>query len=424
MNSEKGDRMEIKNDRAILVGLELLSAQYKMEDSLEELENLAKAVQIKTVDKFIQRAEKINPRFYVGSGKVQEIKKSIEVLDANIVIFDDPLSPAQIANLEKELDCQVIDRSFLILSIFAQRAQSKQSMLEISLAQKEYMLPRLIGLGKSLSRQGGGSYNAKGPGETKLELDRRKLTSEITAIKRELAKISTEKDISRKRRIQNGIPIVALVGYTNVGKSSLMNSLSEKIGTTIDNVLEKDMLFATLDTKTKRMQKENYPPFLLIDTVGFIRKLPHELIRSFESTLKDVIDADLLIIVADGAYFNLLQIESTINVLSRIGANATKKLFVLTKKEIAITTPLFIDDYIFVSNRTKENIDELITTIYNNIYSENRIVSLKLTFSQSNIFNTLKESTTIINIDYLDDGYLIKTILSKKEYNKLKDYIV
>lgn len=416
--------MKTIKDRAILVGLELLNDPYKMSESLEELEGLASALDIVTVDKIIQRTEKVNPRSYVGKGKVLEIKKSIEVLDASMVIFDDPLSPAQIKNLEAELDVQVIDRSFLILSIFAIRATSRQSMLEVSLAQKQYMLPRLVGMGKSLSRQGGGTYNAKGPGETKLELDRRRLLNEIASIKAELTKISIEKDVARKRRLDNKIPIVALVGYTNVGKSSLMNSLSQKLNNETEKVFEKNMLFATLDTKTKRMQKDNNPPFLLIDTVGFIKKLPHELVRSFESTLKDVIDADLLIIVADGAYYNDIQIDSTLNVLNRIGAGTIPKLYVLTKQEIALMNPIIKEDYIFVSNKTMENIDVLIDSIYGSLLQDSRIAYLKLPFDKSNIFSYLKDTTTILTTEYIDEGYILKVVLTKSDYEKYKKYVI
>lgn len=416
--------MNTKKDRAILVGLELLTSNYKMSESLEELENLAKALDIHTVDKIIQRTEKVSPKFYVGSGKVLEIKKSIEVLDATMVIFDDPLSPAQIKNLEASLDIQVIDRSFLILSIFAERATSRQSILEVSLAQKQYMLPRLVGLGKSLSRQGGGTYNAKGPGETKLEMDRRKLLTEISMIKRELEKLSNERNVSRKRRKQNEIPIVALVGYTNVGKSSLMNTLSEKLNNETELVFEKDMLFATLDTKTKRMQKDNYPPFLLVDTVGFIKKLPHELIRSFESTLLDVIDADLLIFVADGAYFNEVQLDSTNDVLNRIGANNVPRIYVLTKSEIALMAPIIKEEYIFVSNVTKENIDTLIDAIYGSLFSDSRLVTLKIPFDKGDIFSYLKDNSTIVKTEFIEEGYLISVVLSKANQDKYSQYIV
>ncbi|MDY0075240.1 MAG: GTPase HflX, partial [Acholeplasmataceae bacterium] len=242
-------------DQALLVGLAYQSSYEETMASLIELEHLALALDIKTVDKVIQNAKEITPRTYVGSGKATEIKQMITVHDIDLVIFDDTLSPAQIKHLESDLDVQVIDRSFLIMSIFAERAKSKEAVLEVALAQKLYLLPRLVGMTSSLSRQGGGSYNAKGPGETKLELNRRKLALEISIIKKELIKIKAEKEISRKQRIKNRIPVVALVGYTNAGKSSIMNSLASYLHNDSEPVLEKDMLFATLDTKAKRLQK-------------------------------------------------------------------------------------------------------------------------------------------------------------------------
>lgn len=411
-------------DQALLVGLAYKQTYEKTLDSLNELEHLALALNIKTKDKVIQNAKEIIPRTYIGTGKVQEIKTMIEVLDIDIVIFDDTLSPAQLKNLEKDLDCQIIDRSFLILSIFAERAQSKEAVLEVSLAQKLYLLPRLIGMSSSLSRQGGGSYNAKGPGETKLELDRRKLANEITMIKRELEKIKSEKEITRKQRIKNKIPVVALVGYTNAGKSSLMNSLSSYLKHPSDPVFEKDMLFATLDTKAKRLQKDNFPPFILIDTVGFVSKLPHELIRSFESTLSDVIHADLLIHVVDGAYFNQKQIDTTREVLKSINADHIERLLVLTKKEIALTTPHIPDDYIFLSNRTGENIDTLVNAIYGHLYKTNRIYMMKIPFDKGSIYAELKENNTIIETRYEADGTYVKVILSPDQSILYHTYII
>ena len=419
----KGDKGCDIMDRALLVGLSLTDSLEQIMVSLDELENLALALNIKTIDRVTQRAKTISPRTYVGRGKTDEIKTMIDVLDIDIIIFDDTLSPAQLKNLEAFLEVQIIDRSFLILSIFAERAQSKESVLEVALAQKLYMLPRLTGMRSSLSRQGGGSYNAKGPGETKLELDRRRILTDIHNIKSELEKIKKEKDISRQKRQKNQLPVVSLVGYTNAGKSSLMNSLAHALSHGSEDVLEKDMLFATLDTKSKRLQKDNNPPFLLIDTVGFVSKLPPELINSFETTLSDVIDSDLLIHVCDGAHYSLLHLETTKSVLKRIGADHIERLLVFTKKEIALKAPDLNEDYIFVSNRTKENIDQLIDAIYGHLYQNRRIAILKIPFNQGQIISEIKENNTVLEIDYVEDGTLIKTILTQAQLAKYESYI-
>ena len=415
---------EVYMDQALLVGLSYHETTEETKHSLDELAHLALALNIETKEKVIQNAKEISPRYYIGSGKVEEIKTMIAVMDIDLVIFDDTLSPAQLKNLEKAFDIQVIDRSFLILSIFAERAQSKEAVLEVALAQKSYMLPRLIGLGNSLSRQGGGSYNAKGPGETKLELDRRRLVNEISLIKKELQKINAEKQISRQRRIKNQIPVVALVGYTNAGKSSLMNSLATYLNHPSDPVLEKDMLFATLDTKAKRLQKENHQPFILIDTVGFVNKLPHELVRSFETTLSDVVQADLLIHVVDGAYFDIRQVETTKNVLKSIGADHIERLMVCTKKEIATKEPDLREDYIFLSNRTKENIDTLVSAIYGHLYKTSRIQYLRIPFDQGQIYAQIKENNTVLETKYTEDGTYVRAVLTPDQTILYQKYII
>lgn len=411
-------------DKAILVGINYSDKNKTIKSALDELEALALAANIKTVAKVLQQARTISSTFYIGSGKVDEIKKMIEIMDCDLVIFDDTLSPSQLTNLETALDIQVIDRSFLILSIFAERAQTKQAMLEVSLAQKLYMLPRLSGMGKLLSRQGGGTFNAKGPGETKLELDQRKILREITIIKSQLLKIEKEHRISSKKRVESKIPVVALVGYTNAGKSSLMNQLTDYVGQTQEKVFEKDMLFATLDTKARRIQKPNMPPFILIDTVGFIQKLPQELLRSFQTTLKDVLNADLLLHIVDATSDYMKAIDVTKSILTAIDANHIERLLILTKKDLAYQPIKDIGDYIHISNKTNENYDILLQSIYGHLYKDNRIYQLNIPFDKGDIYHALKTSTTIIDTIYHDQGIHVKAVLSPKMLTQYKPYVI
>lgn len=411
-------------DKALLVGCSTEGTEADIRSSLEELGHLAQAVDIEPVETIIQRAKTISPATYVGSGKVEEIKSVITALDIDIVIFDDPLSPAQLKNLELSLETQVIDRSFLIMSIFATRAQSAESVLEVDLAQKTYMLPRLVGMRASLSRQGGGSYNAKGPGETKLELDRRKLQKEISLIKDRLQKIRQDKETARKQRERNRIPVVALVGYTNAGKSSLMNSLAKALAHPSDPVFEKDMLFATLDTKSKKLQKENMPPFILVDTVGFVAKLPHELVRSFETTLSDVVIADLILLVSDGTDPDHSKMETTKDVLKTIGVDAIERIVVMTKKDLMDQQTYVNEDVLVVSNKTGENIDSLIDAIYGHLYQESRIQNLVIPFDDGSIYSAIKDTTTVLETSYENDGIHLRAVLTPDQLVQYRKWLV
>ncbi|WP_025724941.1 GTPase HflX [Acholeplasma granularum] len=406
-----------KFDKAILVALNYQGTLNFTKQSINELEELAKACNIETVEKVIQTLNQIEPKYFIGSGKVLEIKQMVDLYEIDMVIFDDTLSPAQIRNLEKALEVQIYDRSFLILQIFAQRANTRQAMLEVDLAQKLYMLPRLVGMGKSLSRQGGGSFNAKGPGETKLETDRRRLYSDISKLKNALENIKKERKVANAKRLKNNIPVVALVGYTNAGKSSLMNYLATNYGTNKNEVFEKDMLFATLDTKAKRIQKDNHPPFILIDTVGFISKLPPELIQSFESTLSDITTADLILHIVDGINYSELQIDFTRQILKNLGVENTPRLLVVTKKDKLDHIPNIHEDYLLISNKTGEGINDLYQSIDAHIYNDSRIYVLKLPYDQSSIYQKIKNECTILDTNYYDDGIIIRVVLTPEQKN-------
>ena len=294
--------IETLQEYAIIVGVQL-QKDHHFTYGMQELENLAHALNVEVVGEVTQNLDRINPGYYVGTGKIDEIKALYEEAGANIVIFNDELTPSQIRNLEEALACKVIDRTMLILDIFARRAQTKEAQLQVQLAQLQYMLPRLVGLRASLSRQGGGTgggFKNRGAGETKLELDRRKIEDQISKIKKELAQVVAQRDTQRKQRTRNALPVVSLVGYTNAGKSTVMNQLLALTGQqTHKQVMEKDMLFATLETSVRQIELEDKKSFLLTDTVGFVSKLPHHLVKAFRSTLEEARNADLLLHVVD-----------------------------------------------------------------------------------------------------------------------------
>ena len=354
-------------EKALLVGLDLPTNEYSIDYTLKELGNLAKACDLKVIEKISQKANEINPKYYVGSGKVDEIKMLITSLEIDVVIFDDELSPSQIRNLEAKLECRVIDRSLLILDIFSQRANTAEAILEIKLARLTYMLPRLIGLNASLSRQGGGSgaTSSKGAGEKQLELDRRQIMSEIEQTKRKLQTIKNNRHQQRQKRSRTGIPIISLVGYTNAGKSSTFNTLVEACKNQNNKeVLEKDMLFATLGTNVRKLTLPNKQEILLIDTVGFVSKLPTLLVNSFRSTLEEIINSSLILHVVDISNTNYEnQIKVTNEVLAEIGVHDIPSIYLLNKCDKVEEVPTIFNESIAFSNKQKTNLDLLIKTI-------------------------------------------------------------
>lgn len=416
-------------EKALLVGVELNNSLYSIDYSLTELANLAKSLDIEVVDRISQKLDRINPKYYIGSGKVLEIKNYITAMDINTVIFDDELSPSQIRNLEKELSVKVIDRTLLILDIFAQRAQTTEAILEVRLAKLKYMLPRLVGLNNYMSRQGGSSGPAnKGSGEKQIELDRRKIAGEIIQIEEKLKRIKQNRVHQRIKREKTSIPIVSLVGYTNAGKSTTFNTILKHSKIKNDKeVMEKDMLFATLGTSVRNIKLPNNQEILLIDTVGFVSKLPTLLVNSFRSTLEEIINSSLIIHVVDisSPYFSN-QIDVTRSVLEEIGVRDIKEVYLLNKFDKCEATPLFFEGKsLTFSNKTGHNNEELINLIEKEVLDySNTYLTLNIPLSDGKVISII-EANAIIDVKlYMQQNIYYKAYIPNILINKVEKYIV
>ncbi|MBI9009966.1 MAG: GTPase HflX [Tenericutes bacterium] len=411
-------------EEAILVGLDLEKDQ-NFENSMLELANLATACNITVLHTITQKSKRPTANYYIGSGKVKEVLEAITTLDANLVIFNDELSPSHIRNLEEQLNIKVIDRTVLILDIFARRAKTKEAMLQVELAQAKYFMPRVIGMHKHLSRQKSGT-GSKGPGEQQLELDRRLLRNKITKLQGDLDSLVQVRRTQREKRKNNDIFTVALTGYTNSGKSTLMNSIID-IATTHkeEYVFEKNMLFATLETKTKRIHLDNNHIFLLTDTVGFIEKLPHHLIEAFKSTLEEISEASLILHVIDTSnkdYEN--QIKTVEEVLESIGVSEIPIVYVYNKVDLLEEIPLTIKDKsVFISAINNYNVNRLLETIDKFIYKTISVVTMLLPFNRSEIYAELKETSNILNTEYTEEGTTIQVEVNEYHLSKYKEFI-
>ena len=422
--------MGIKMERALIVGVNLNQGD-NFELSMKELASLAEACDMEVVGQAEQNMENVNTATYIGSGKVQEVREAAECLEADIVIFDNALSPIQLRNLQDALGKPVMDRTTLILEIFSSRAKTKEAKLQVEVARLQYMLPRLVGLHEALSRQGGGSgsMSNKGAGEKKIELDRRRLEQRLTSMKRELEEISGEREVQRKKRAHSGIPRVALVGYTNAGKSTIMNMLvNTYIGDEEKTVFEKDMLFATLDTTVRRIAPPDRNPFLLSDTVGFISKLPHNLIKAFRSTLEEVREADLLLQIIDYSDENHTEyMKVTQDTLHELGADHIPMIYVFNKADLCGMGHLAMiqgDDKIFMSAKASDGIEALLNLIAGKLSGGYKDCELLIPYKRGDVVSYLNDNAVVYEMDYREDGVYVSANMKVSDAGKFEEFMV
>lgn len=419
--NEKNEVLQNEDYRAILVGLQL---NEDITYSMEELKGLAEAAGVEVLGSMIQSLERPNNATFIGKGKVEELADMSRNMEADTIIFNDELSGMQLRNLEEAVGVRVIDRTILILDIFAARAISREGKLQVELAQLQYRLPRLIGFGKSLSRLGGG-IGTRGPGEKKLETDRRHIQRRMDDIKTEILEIKGSRNVQRAKRQKAGIPIVALVGYTNAGKSAIMNRLLEETERDDKVVLEKDMLFATLDTSQRNIKLDDNYEFILIDTVGFVSKLPHSLVNAFKATLEEVNYADLLLHVVDSSYdANEFHIDVTNKVLKEIGAGNKECVLVYNKIDLLENQvcPATDKEYLCISAKRGDNFNQVIDIIKKKIFSDRIVTKLLIPYERGDISSYLCEKAKVISTEYLEKGTLLEVELKEADYSRLKEY--
>ena len=413
-----------KIEKVIIVATDLGSFPNTLSSSLEELRELVKADEGQVVGVVTQNIEKFNPKYLIGTGKVKEIKEIAKNMEVETVIFNDELSGIQVRNLEEELKLKVVDRTNLILDIFAMRANTYEAKLQVQLAQREYQLPRLLGI-KGWSRTGGG-IGTRGPGEQIIETDRRRLLREINSIKKKLKKAELNRENAAKKRRESPLPNVALVGYTNAGKSTILNRIKENIGR---DVFVKNMLFATLDPGIRQAKLLNGRDFIISDTVGFVSKLPTKLVEAFKSTLEEVKNADLIVHVIDSSNSDLeIQYKTTMDILKELEVLDRPILTVFNKMDRAefeeMIVPQVPGDKIFISAKKDENMEVLLKAIEKNLglsYTEEKLL---FPFSQAGKLNEFLNNFKGEILEYNEEGTLVKATLSEIEKKEFGDFIV
>ena len=404
-------------ERVILVGVQADDNE-DTEKSLDELEELAQTAGAETVGRIIQNREQIHPGTYVGKGKLDEIKSLLWETDATGIICDDELSPAQLGNLQDALDTKVMDRTLIILDIFAERASTNEGKIQVELAQLKYRQSRLVGLGKSLSRLGGG-IGTRGPGEKKLEMDRRLIKGRIAQLNRELKDVKRHREVTREQRSRNHIPVIAIVGYTNAGKSTLLNRLTGA------SVLEEDKLFATLDPTPRGLKLPSGQEVLLTDTVGFIRKLPHHLIEAFKSTLEEAKYADMILHVVDVSnpqmdeqMYTVYETLQNLDVKDKVVITAFNKQDRLT--EVPIIRDFKADHIVNISARTGQGLDDLQSVIEQILREQKIEISRTYSYTDAGKIQLIRKSGELLEEDYREDGIFVHAFVPKELYGKIE----
>lgn len=416
--------------RAILVGASI-AGEEGLERDMQELRGLCEACGIVPVGELCQNLPREDSAYYIGSGKVEEVKQSLFLNEGDLVVVNNTLSPSQLANLAHDLEVEVIDRTNLILNIFAERARTKEARMQVDYAKLKYMLPRLVGLRQNLSRQGGtgGSMSNKGSGETQIELDRRHIEKQMAELRRGLKEISQNRETQRRKRQQSELPLVALLGYTNAGKSTLMNQMLENFSAdTEKQVLAKDMLFATLDTTVRRISPKEQRDFLLSDTVGFINKLPHDLVDAFRSTLEEALYSDLILEVIDYSDENYrMHMEVTERTLKELGAGHIPVLYVMNKADKKLDSselPMLRGDKIYISAKLGIGLPELLQEIERKLLEGYFTIELLLPYDKGNVENLLREKGRVQSVKYEEDGIHITAEINQELLQRCKDFVL
>ena len=409
---------EEKITQAVLVSVD--TGDYDAEASLAELKELVKSAGAEPVFTVTQNLKRPETGTYVGTGKLQEIADICKQQEIDLLVFDCELSPTQIRNIEAETDTRTIDRTMLILDIFALRARSKEGKLQVELAQLKYLMSRLTGKGVAMSRLGGG-IGTRGPGEAKLETDRRHISRRMETLKSELAEVEQHRSMLRKRREKDGVITCAIVGYTNAGKSTLMNYLTDA------GVLAQDKLFATLDPTSRALKLPSGVTVMMIDTVGLVRRLPHHLVEAFRSTLEEAALSDIILNVCDASSDEArVHMQVTTDLLNSLGCGDTPIITVLNKCDLLEeeSFPQEIGSYVKISAKNGTGIDDLLKAVDDNLPVRVKKVSLLIPFSDAGLVAEIRKNATLISEEYVAEGIKVEAILDEKLYSKAEKYIV